>query len=281
MHSSGAPEVRHRELRSRLAGPTEELHGRVEHREGLPVREQTGRSSAGHGERGPKSTIGRIVEGQLALVVLVLLQHRQLVPGARPGEAADPVGDREQYRGCAAISEHDEGSIPAQDQRPWPAGQRNHNVELAHCREVGHRPDHRSGGAVEAGQRPVRSGRSRLVQLDGAGDTEDNRAFAASVEERQIFLVRRYQHPELGELFGVYVTPEDEQFILGYGEILYVARKDEKLQIVSRYRKGMPGGGLPWEWMGGERIDDPGEPVEVRKLLSPDLPEDRADYEGA
>lgn len=123
--------------------------------------------------------------------------------------------------------------------------------------------------------------RLTIGQSSGAGDTEQNRQWAADVKPRQILMVKQFQHPEAGDLYAVYTTPEDPKFAVMYGEILYVARKDGELKIVSRYRKGFPGAGITWEWMGGERIDDPGTPEEVRKLLAPQNPEHKADYDAA
>jgi hypothetical protein len=119
-----------------------------------------------------------------------------------------------------------------------------------------------------------------LGQPDDAGDKEAY-GDADKKEGRHVFLVKKYDHPKLGELYAAWASSARPRFAVSYGEILYVARKDGELKIISRYKLGMPGPGRDFEHLGGEEIDDPGEPVEVRKLEAPEKPDDKADYDAA
>jgi hypothetical protein len=119
-----------------------------------------------------------------------------------------------------------------------------------------------------------------LAQVSDAGD-EDAYPDEKKEKGRRIFLVRRYEHPKLGDLYAAWTSPPRPGDTVTYGEILYVARKEGDLKIVSVYQKGMPGPDRAWEYRGGEEIKKPGKAVEVRKLLPPEMPDDRADYDAA
>lgn len=116
-----------------------------------------------------------------------------------------------------------------------------------------------------------------------AGDTSAQRELARRHAARKIFMVKHYRNEALGDLYGIYVTSSRKWPQLRYGDILYVARVGDEMKIVSRYAAATFSAreGLEWEWREGLKLPDPGELVEVRKLLAPEVPEHREHYDAS
>lgn len=107
-----------------------------------------------------------------------------------------------------------------------------------------------------------------------------------------LFKVARYAGPRGAALYRAYASSNleaDDTYFTTY----WAKVKRGKLKIVAQYNRctecqgtGKVNGrtcpeckGRGWNWRGGEHIDDPGKPEEVRKLQPPADPQDLADYE--
>lgn len=115
-----------------------------------------------------------------------------------------------------------------------------------------------------------------------------------SIQPRVLFQIKHYQHPELGDLFRAYVSSNLRAGKkVGYFASLYLAGHEGRLRIVSRYlicldcegagrvngKKCRECKGKGWEYFYGLKLPDPGALIEVRRLRSPDIAQNRVDYD--
>ncbi|PTL85200.1 hypothetical protein [Vitiosangium sp. GDMCC 1.1324] len=153
---------------------------------------------------------------------------------------------------------------------------------------------------------------SRFVELDrlyaleedvytgisrGREMSEQAKARCTTMRERLtprvLFQLKKYAHPEMGELYRAYVSGEFKHNVGAYNLILTLAHTKHGLQIVSVDSRCMncrgsgredgeacqECGGKGWEHESGRKLGELGAPVEVIKLQAPTNPESRADYE--
>jgi hypothetical protein len=110
--------------------------------------------------------------------------------------------------------------------------------------------------------------------------------------ERKVFVVQRYDHPELGTLFRAVLSDHINRGSLEYSDAYVVAHRSGGLRIVSHaglcMRCSVAGGvrdhcsacsGRGWNEPTGLDILDLGKPVDTRKLQPPDDEVQRAAYD--
>lgn len=102
-------------------------------------------------------------------------------------------------------------------------------------------------------------------------------------QERVLFQVKHYHHETWGDLYACVVSSNQKLQLLAYGSCFFVARTNGNLKVIAHYTPGatLPSGVTQWEYLEGSVIEDPGELIEVRKLLAPQLPSHLADYNAA
>ena len=125
---------------------------------------------------------------------------------------------------------------------------------------------------------------------DGLFEPGEKRINTELLRPRPIFQIKAYEHPELGDIFRVYVglpwqTKEGQS---GYFANYFVANTEEGLKIVSRYLLDLfaessdsrfEDGSLSWIWSGGLEFTTLGRLVEVRKFEIPSEPASLEEFE--
>ncbi len=115
----------------------------------------------------------------------------------------------------------------------------------------------------------------------------------ARVVPRVLFQVKRYTHPELGELYRAYLSGKFTYSASKYSSILYLARTGSEIRIVSVdgrciscAGRGSIGeepcaecGATGWTHAGGRKLTTFGELMEVRKVRPPANPANLTEYE--
>lgn len=147
--------------------------------------------------------------------------------------------------------------------------------------------DPRAGG-IDIG-RPPAFGATMLETL-GA---DAIRQTLATIRPRLLFLVRRYRHADMGDLYRGYVDAGLDTVRTRYAESVWVTSPSAQPVIVGRWRvcltclgAGSLDGracdscaGAGWEPAGGLSIGNPGPVLDIRRLVAPSDPVSLADYE--